>query len=175
MATVAGTKVSFSLILSTLNALFKFPTEFKKLLQFLEKAPEEKRQEMIGGVDKWLQESAASERPIFDRGQQGSVKIIFAFVLGLTIFTACAAAPIVFPFKWWHVQPSAVWQAPSGKLLSEKPEDDKPLSFCMPTKNSEGKDVQQCVVMSYAELNALIKDYKDTKQKLIDCQRGASR
>ena len=103
------------------------------------------------------------------------MKSFFAgFFLALTLL-ACAATP-TFNYKFYHVTPAAVWQTPAAKLLGEKPQDDRALTECAPVPGTDpnGKPIvdQRCVVMFYDELRALVTDYKDTKQKLIDCQRG---
>lgn len=103
------------------------------------------------------------------------MKSFFAgFLLALTLL-ACAASP-VFPYRFYHVTPAAVWEFPNGKLLGEKPQDDHVLSDCKPVPGVDpnGKPivVQKCVVMFYDELRTLVIDYKTTKQQLADCQRG---
>lgn len=160
-----------SLILNAIIAVFSFPEELRKFIKLMQKSDVEKRQVIDKQVDLWMQESAESERPVFDHGQKGFIQFFMGFAIASLMLVACAGAEIIFPYKWFHVSPAGVWEYPQGKLLSEKQEDDKPLSFCRPTKNQEGKDVQQCVVMPYAELNLLISDYKGTKQQLIDCKK----
>lgn len=83
------------------------------------------------------------------------------FCLALTLL-ACAAAPI-FPYKFYHLAGNSF----SGTLQGPTPKDDIPFERCMPVN---GK--QQCVIVFYTELSALIKDYKQTKSDLISCQRG---
>jgi hypothetical protein len=55
--------MSITLILEVLVALLKFPAELGALVKLLSKTPEEKRQEIVLQVDKWLADSAASDRP----------------------------------------------------------------------------------------------------------------
>lgn len=83
------------------------------------------------------------------------------FLLGCALIS-CAASP-VFPYKFYHVSGNNF----SGTLLGMQPKDDVPFSQCKPIN---GK--QQCVVVFYPELTALISDYKQTKSDLIACQRG---
>jgi hypothetical protein len=77
--------------------------------------------------------------------------------------------------KWFHASPIAVWDFPQAKLLGAKPEDDKLLSDCKPVTNAEGKQVQKCGVIFLDALESLIVDYKQTKQRVIDLERGCSR
>lgn len=83
------------------------------------------------------------------------------FALALTLL-ACAAAP-TFNYCFYHLSGNSF----AGTLLGPEPKDDVPFERCIPVN---GK--QQCVVVFYTELNALVKDYKQTKQDLINCQRG---
>lgn len=96
---------------------------------------------------------------------------VIYFLLGCMVFVSCAAAQINFPLKWYHASPVAVWDFPSGKLLGEKPEDDKLLADCVPTKNADGKLVQKCGVVFLSDLESLIIDYKQSKQRIIDLER----
>lgn len=90
------------------------------------------------------------------------MKSFFAgFFLALTLL-ACAASPI-FPYKFFHLSGNNF----AGVLLGQKEGDDIPFERCRPVG---GK--QQCVVVFYTELNALVKDYKQTKSDLIQCQKG---
>lgn len=91
-----------------------------------------------------------------------SMKSFFAgFALALVLL-ACAAAP-TFNYKFYNISGNSF----AGTLLGPTPKDDVPFERCLPVN---GK--QQCVVVFYTELDALIKDYKTTKQNLIDCQKG---
>lgn len=93
------------------------------------------------------------------------------FILGALFITACGTlGDVKFPYEFFHVSPISTWSAPSGQLVGSKVRYD--LKKCAPVKNSQGKLVQQCVVVFYSELNKVIADYKNTKQALIDCQRG---
>lgn len=96
------------------------------------------------------------------------------FMLGAIFFAACGAANIQFPYKWFHVSPISVWEFPQGKLLGAKPEDDKLLSDCKPTQTADGKLVQKCAVVFLDELEKLIVDYKQTKQRVIDLEKGCN-
>jgi len=87
----------------------------------------------------------------------GKVILLCAFFL-----IACGAAQIRFPYAFYHLSGNTY----SGTLLGPTDKDDKPFSECSPVN---GK--QKCVVVFYTELNALIKDYKETKQALSDLQR----
>jgi hypothetical protein len=89
------------------------------------------------------------------------VRFLLGFTLGVSLI-ACAAKP-VFPYKFYHLTGNNF----AGMLLGPVDKDDIPFSRCAPVN---GK--QQCVVVTYSELTALINDYKTTKQKLIDCERG---
>lgn len=55
-----------------------------------------------------------------------------------------------------------------GKLLGPTPNEDLPFSKCAPN----GESLNPCVVMFTKDFMAFKLDYDDTKQKLIDCQRG---
>lgn len=101
-----------------------------------------------------------------------------SFTLGLLLgmsLISCAAAP-VFPYRFFHASPAAVWDFPTGKLLGEKPQDDRLLTDCKPVfgVDPQGKPVtvQKCVIMFYDELKSLIIDYKKTKTDLDSCQKG---
>jgi hypothetical protein len=94
------------------------------------------------------------------------------FTLGCFLFVACAATPITFPYKWFYPSPVAVWEFPGAKLLGAKPEDDKLLSDCKPAQGADGKLVQKCGVVFLDEMERLIIDYKQTKQRVIDLERG---
>lgn len=101
----------------------------------------------------------------------GKLKFVTAFFLGGLTFVACGTlGDVKFPYKFFHVSPIQTWDIQAGKLVGQGVQYD--LSRCKPVKNSEGKLVQQCVVVFYSELNKVIADYKNTKQALIDCQRG---
>lgn len=102
------------------------------------------------------------------------LKTFTAFLLGAVFFTTCGSSKeVIFNYKWFHVQPAAVWDFPNGKLLGFQTSDDMELRECKPKrKNDKGELIQECVVVFYKELNSVIKDYKETKQKLIDCQKG---
>lgn len=90
------------------------------------------------------------------------MRFLLGFIMGCSLI-ACAAAKPIFPYKFFHLSGNNF----SGKLLGPKESDDLPFSRCAPVN---GK--QQCVVVFYPELTALVDDYKKTKQDLIDCQRG---
>lgn len=94
------------------------------------------------------------------------------FLLGAFFFFSCGTAAVKFSYKFYNVTPMNVWDYPSAKLLGAKSTDDLPLKECKPVKNSDGKYIQKCVVVFYTELNKLVIDYKQSKQDLIDCQRG---
>lgn len=100
----------------------------------------------------------------------GGLKLLTGFALGAIFFAACSTADIKFPYKFFHVSPIQVWNYPSAELRGDKVRAE--LRECAPKKNQEGKLVQQCVVVFYSELNKFVADYKNTKQALIDCQRG---
>lgn len=85
----------------------------------------------------------------------------WGLALGMTLF-ACAATP-VFSYKYYNISGNSF----TGTLLGPTPKDDLPFSQCAPVN---GK--QQCVVVFYPELQALITDYKTTKSDLIDCQKS---
>ncbi len=96
---------------------------------------------------------------------------VFWFGLGAVFFAACGAANIAFPYRYYFGSPVAVWDFPAGKLLGDKPENDRLLSECKPVKNAEGKTVQKCGVIFLDELEKLIIDYKQSKQRIIDLER----
>lgn len=90
------------------------------------------------------------------------MKSFFAgFALALVLL-ACAASPI-FPYKFYHLSGNNF----AGTLLGPKESDDVPFESCRPVS---GK--QQCVVVFYPELTAMVKDYKQCKSDLIACQRS---
>lgn len=89
-------------------------------------------------------------------------QFFLGFILACSLI-ACAAAP-VFPYKFFHLSGNNF----AGTLFGPKEGDDIPFTKCAPVN---GK--QQCVVVFYTELNALIKDYKQTKSDLIACQKGS--
>lgn len=101
------------------------------------------------------------------------MKRIGWFCLGAVFFVSCGVAQINFPYQFFHASPIGVWEFPAGKLLGARPGTDKELLECKPTERDEqGRLIQKCVVVLYPELNKLIADYKQTKQALIDCQKG---
>jgi hypothetical protein len=83
------------------------------------------------------------------------------FILGSSLI-ACAASP-VWPYRFYHLSGNNF----AGTLLGPTDKDDIPFERCRPVN---GK--QQCVVVQYPELTALISDYKKTKSDLIACQKG---
>lgn len=91
----------------------------------------------------------------------GMSKFLLGFTLGCSLI-ACAASP-VFPYKFFHLSGNNF----AGTLLGKEDKDDLPFERCRPVN---GK--QQCVVVFYSELNALVADYKKTKSDLIACQKG---
>jgi len=93
----------------------------------------------------------------------GIAKVI---LLCSVFLIACGAAQIRFPYKFYHLSQNTY----TGTLLGPTDKDDKPFTDCKPVN---GK--QKCVVVFYTELNALIKDYKKTKQDLSDLQRKCPR
>jgi len=96
-------------------------------------------------------------------GSGGQMRSFVAgFVAASALLVACAAAP-VFPYRFYNLSGVQF----GGTLLGPTPQDDIPFSQCSPVN---GK--QQCVVVFYTELNALISDYKQTKSDLISCQHG---
>jgi hypothetical protein len=96
----------------------------------------------------------------------------FYFLLGAVFFFSCAGA-VSWPYRFYHITPTGVWDFPNARLLGAKESDDYDLSRCKPTrKNNKGQLIQECVVVFYPELNRLVADYKKSKQDLIDCQRG---
>lgn len=91
------------------------------------------------------------------------MRFLSGFLVGCSLI-ACAASP-VFNYKFFHISGNNF----SGTLLGPTPKDDMPFSSCAPVN---GK--QQCVVVFYPELKALITDYEQTKSDLISCQRGGN-
>lgn len=91
----------------------------------------------------------------------GFMKFASGFFLACALI-ACAAAPI-FPYKFYNISGNTF----AGTLLGPSQQDDIPFARCAPVN---GK--QQCVVVFYTELNALVADYKQTKSDLISCQHG---
>lgn len=100
----------------------------------------------------------------------GKMKPVFFFALGAVFFAACGTTEIKFPYAWFHVSPIKAWEFPQGKLLGDGVTHK--LEDCKPRRNNDGEMVQTCVVVFYDELTKVITDYKQTKQSLIDCQRG---
>jgi hypothetical protein len=91
----------------------------------------------------------------------GYLKFLSGFLLGCGLI-ACAALP-TFSYKFFNISGNNF----AGTLLGPTQQDDVPFNRCAPVNG-----VQQCVVVFYTELNALIKDYKQTKSDLITCQKG---
>ena len=86
------------------------------------------------------------------------------FILGFIsclFFVGCAA----FSFRYYGLA-DVVYE--HGTLLGPKAKDDLPFSKCQPN----GTTKHPCVVMFTADFFSLKQDYEDTKQKLIDCQKG---
>lgn len=168
--------MSLTLILQAIIAVLKFPEEMSKFIKLVSKSPEEKRAQINEQVDAWLKDSATSDgpddvEPPKWEGQSGRASLGAAFLLGAIFFAACGTAQIKFPYKFFHLSPTKTWEMPGGKLLGDGISYD--LVKCKPVKNSEGKSVQQCIIMFYDEFNRAVADYKNTKQELIDCQRGS--
>lgn len=99
----------------------------------------------------------------------------FYFLLGAAFFTACATAEIVFPYKFYFVSPLVTWEEEGGKLLGDKPENDKALSECRPIdgtdKDGKPVKVQKCAVVFLDELARLVAEFKSDKQRIIDLER----
>ena len=97
------------------------------------------------------------------------------FILGAIFFSACGAAQINFNYKWYYPSPIAIWDFPGGKLLGDKPENDKLLADCKPVtvpgEDGKPKTVQKCAVVFLDEFERLVIDYKQTKQRVIDLER----
>lgn len=55
--------MSLSLFLQLLTAIFRFPQELAALVRLLEKAPEEKRQEIVLEVGRWMAQSQTGTKP----------------------------------------------------------------------------------------------------------------
>ena len=91
----------------------------------------------------------------------GYLKFLSGFLFGCAL-VACGSLP-VFPYHYYNISGNSF----TGTLLGATPQDDIPFTQCKPVNG-----VQQCVVVFYPELNALIKDYKQTKSDLISCQHG---
>lgn len=100
----------------------------------------------------------------------GKLKSSFFFLLGAVFFAACGTAEIKFPYKFFHLSPTKTWDFPGGKLIGDGQTFD--LTDCKPVRNNQGQMVQRCLVFKYDEFNRAVADYKNTKQQLIDCQRG---
>lgn len=88
-------------------------------------------------------------------------QFLWGFVLGLSL-AACGSIP-VFPYKYYNLSGNRF----EGTLLGQKPGDDIPFSKCEPVNGT-----QQCAVVLYPALNALVIDYKQCKSDLISCQKG---
>lgn len=82
-------------------------------------------------------------------------------LLLVIILPACGAT---FAYKFYGVDAVSY----EGNLLGEKPEDDIPFARCKPDDVEKGK----CVVMLKEEFFQMKADYLQTKQALIDCQKG---
>lgn len=92
----------------------------------------------------------------------GSLKQFFLGFLLACSMIACASAPI-FPYKFFHLSGNNF----AGTLLGKEPKDDIPFEACRPVNSK-----QQCVVVQYPVLTALIVDYKQCKSDLIACQKS---
>lgn len=79
--------------------------------------------------------------------------------------SACAA-PVEFLYPHYGMDFSATC---GGQLLAKDPVGDLPLAAtCAPTDVEKGK----CIVMLRSDFYKMKEDYLDTKQKLIDLQKG---
>lgn len=90
------------------------------------------------------------------------MKRFFAGFFTCACLMACATSPL-FSYRFYNITGNPY----TGTLLGPDASKDIPFSRCAPVNG-----VQQCVVVFYTELNALIKDYKQTKVDLIACQKG---
>ena len=84
------------------------------------------------------------------------------FIIGAVFFTACGSAAVKFNYKFYNLAGNSY----SGTLLGPTDKDYLPFTECKPVNNK-----QKCAVVFYTELAAIISDYKQTKQELIDLQR----
>lgn len=100
----------------------------------------------------------------------GKLRFVAGFALGALFFAACGTAEVKFPYKWFHLSPISTWEVERGELVGDGVR--LPLKDCKPRRDAQGKLVQVCAVVFYDELNRVIVDYKQTKQALVDCQRG---
>jgi len=55
--------MSLPLILQAVLAALRFPGEVVALVKLLSKSPEEKRQEIMLSVNRWMDESSSGDRP----------------------------------------------------------------------------------------------------------------
>ena len=98
-------------------------------------------------------------------GDQVKSKVSFAWgcIAGIALM-GCAG--VAFPYRWYY--PELV--SYDGKLLASKPENDLQASVC--AKDAQGE--HGCVVMLKKDFKALVLDYMDTKDQLIECQKGSN-
>lgn len=90
------------------------------------------------------------------------VRKLLAFVCGLIFgatVTACATA--TFPYHYFGLD------LKEGKLLGPTAADDLPLATC----DASVADQSPCVAMMSAAFLEMKKDYLDTKNALIACQK----
>ena len=90
----------------------------------------------------------------------------YAFALGLVSgIGLISCAGVSFNYAYFGLSAASY----DGQLLAVDPKNDLPLSICAPDAVDKGK----CIVMRGADFYAVKKDFLDTKQKLIDCQKQA--
>ena len=85
------------------------------------------------------------------------------FSLGLflgVLLAGCASA--TFPYKYYYVD------GVTSPLLGHEPKDDLPAATC----NKDALGNHTCTVMLKSEYEAMILDYLDLQDKLIQCQRS---
>jgi hypothetical protein len=82
--------------------------------------------------------------------------LLLACVLGLL---GCGTT---FNYRYYGLEADSY----GGKLLGPKPKDDIPFSVCAPDEHDKGK----CAVILRAELEKLMRDYADMRERLKACE-----
>lgn len=83
---------------------------------------------------------------------------VAGFSLG--VFVSCSTG---FGYRYYGLEIPTY----QGMLLGPEQKDDIPFSVCQPDGVEKGK----CMVMLADEFFALKRDFKETKQRLIECER----
>lgn len=68
--------------------------------------------------------------------------------------------------------PHTVLDPPNHTLRGKTPKDDRPESDCDPIKKPDGSLEYQCVVHTFANYGALLKEIDRLENQLKACQQG---